>query len=79
MAAGDRWRMPGAHEAIELTGSTRHALRLSLALVAAFAFYFSFVTLFIYRCLRLHKRSHRLKGNLEINVHAIRNSSLNAP
>jgi len=30
MAAGDRWRMPGAHEALELPGSTRDALRLSV-------------------------------------------------
>lgn len=28
MSAGDRWRMPGAHEALELPGSTRDALRL---------------------------------------------------
>lgn len=28
MACGDRWRMPGAHEALEVSGSTRDTLRL---------------------------------------------------
>lgn len=28
MGAGDRWRLPGAHEALELPGSTRDVLRL---------------------------------------------------
>lgn len=30
MAAGDRWRMPGGHEAIEVPGSTRDILRLAV-------------------------------------------------
>ncbi len=30
MAAGNRWRMPGAHEALEMPGSTRDALRLAI-------------------------------------------------
>lgn len=28
MSAGNRWRLPGAHEAIEMPGSTRDALRV---------------------------------------------------
>ena len=30
MSTGDRWRMPGAHEALELPGSTRDVLRLAV-------------------------------------------------
>ncbi len=30
MSAGDRWRMPGGHEALEMPGSTRTVLRLSV-------------------------------------------------
>jgi hypothetical protein len=29
MSAGDRWRLPGGHEAIELDGSTRDVLRVA--------------------------------------------------
>lgn len=30
MTAGTRWRLPGGHEALELEGSTRDVLRLSV-------------------------------------------------
>lgn len=30
MSAGNRWKLPGAHEAIEMPGSTRDALRLAV-------------------------------------------------
>ncbi len=30
MAAGDRWLMPGGHEAVEMSGSTRDTLRLAV-------------------------------------------------
>lgn len=30
MAAGDRWKLPGGHEALEMPGSTRTVLRLSV-------------------------------------------------
>lgn len=30
MSAGDRWRMPGGHEALELPGSTDDELRLAV-------------------------------------------------
>lgn len=30
MSAGDRWALPGGHEAIEVSGSTRDVLRVSV-------------------------------------------------
>lgn len=30
MSQGDKWLMPGGHEAIEVSGSTRDVLRLSV-------------------------------------------------